>query len=132
MNVNGCLREVRSGSIKFLDPLYETQFYTAWGLLMSVAFLTSRASLPPIWEASSRTIRKLQLALVSEARGLGSFLASNAFPVGSITSSPYSMIQLEYFACLLDCEFEELGGRLEQIPYAYAILITRLLSGGVL
>ena len=35
------------------------------------AALTSRASLPPMWEASSRTIRKLRLALVSEARGLG-------------------------------------------------------------
>ena len=35
------------------------------------AALTSRASLPPMWEASSRTIRTLRLAFVSEARCLG-------------------------------------------------------------
>ena len=42
------------------------------------------------------------------------------------TPPPYSMIQLEYFACLLHSEFEELGGYLEQVPYAYAILRVQL------
>ena len=85
------------------------------------AALTSRASLPPMWEASSRTIRKLRLALVSEARGLG-LLASKLIVLGSSDAPPIvTMIQLEYFACLLHCEFEELGGHLEQDPYAHAI-----------
>ena len=71
--------------------------------------------------ASSRTIRKLRLALVSEAESPGSFLLRTLFPVDITTSSPYYMIQLEYFACLLHREFDELGGHLEQVPYAYAI-----------
>ena len=42
---------------------------------MPAAF-TSRASLTRMWEASSRTIRKLRLALVSEARSLGYAIVS--------------------------------------------------------
>ena len=42
VKVNGFLREVRGGTIKFLDPLYETQQIKTWRLLMSAA-LTSRA-----------------------------------------------------------------------------------------
>ena len=41
MKVNGRLREARGGTIKFLDPPYETQLITAWSLFMSAA-LTSR------------------------------------------------------------------------------------------
>ena len=64
---------------------------------MSAALtLTSRGSSPPMWEASSRTIPKLRLALVSEARSLGSFTASHDFPVDISMSSIYSIIQVEY------------------------------------
>ena len=73
-------------------------------------------------EAPSRTIRKLRLALVSEARSPGyAVLASNPFSVDMSTSSPYSMIQLEHVASLLHSKFEDLGGHLEQVPYVHAI-----------
>ena len=56
VKVNGRLREVRGGTIKFLDPQI-----TAWRLFMSAALtLTSHASLPPMFEAFSRTFRKLR------------------------------------------------------------------------
>ena len=74
-----------------------------------------------MYEALSRTIRKIRLALVSEAQGLGSLLASIVFPVEIFTSPPYSITQLEYFACRIHCEFDKPGGRLEQVSCAYAI-----------
>ena len=43
---------------------------TAWRVFMPAAF-ASRASLSRMWEALSRTILELRLALVSEARSLG-------------------------------------------------------------
>ena len=73
-----------------------------------------------MWEPSIRTIPKLRLALGSEARSLGyrKFSGAADAPPGR-----YSMIQLEYVASLLllHCIFEELGGHLEEVPYAYAI-----------
>ena len=41
----------------------------------------------------------------------------------------YSMIQLEYVASLLHCEFEELEVHLEQVAYAPAIRRMQLQSG---
>ena len=45
------------------------KYSTAWRLLISAAS-PLHASLPPMWRASSRTIRKLRLAIVPEARSL--------------------------------------------------------------
>ena len=89
---------------------------------MSVA-LNSRASLSPMWEASSR---KLRLALVSESRSLGyaillRSLSHNCSETGDAPPRRYSMIQLEFAACLLHGKFEELGGHLGRVQYAHAI-----------
>ena len=85
------------------------------------AALTSRASLPPMREAPTRTIRKLSLgssksilAFVSWLRSLSCSEAADAPP------HRYSMIQLEHVACLLDGKFDEFVGHLEQVPYVYA------------
>ena len=69
--VNGSLCAVDHPAFFQPSKVYMTRapfkYITAWEASMSVA-LTPRASLPPMWEASSRRIR---LALVSEARSLG-------------------------------------------------------------
>ena len=82
------------------------------------ADLTSRASLPPMLEALSRTICKLRLDLVSEARSLGyaillRSLSQNFSGAADAPPQRYSMIHLEYVATLLHCKFGELGGHLK-------------------
>ena len=86
------------------------------------AALTSRASLPPMREAPTRTIRKLSLgssksilAFVSWLRSLSCSEAADAPP------HRYSINQLENVASLLHCKLGELGGHLEQAPYAHEI-----------
>ena len=66
---------------------------------MSVA-LTSRASLPPMWEATSRMIRKLSFG--SEVSLGFRVLASKLIVLGSSDAPPhrYSMIQLEHAASI--------------------------------
>ena len=97
---------------------------------MSAAIIL-RASLPPVWEAPSRTIRELRLALVSKTQSLGyailhRSLSQNCSEAADAPPHRYSAIQLEYVACLLHCEFEELGGHLEQVPYAHEIWRAKL------
>ena len=83
--------------------------------------LTSRASLTPIFEASSRTIRKPSLG--SEVSFGLRILASKHIVLGSSDAPPhrYSMIQLEHVASLLHNKFEKMGGHLEQVSYVHAI-----------
>ena len=72
------------------------------------AALTSRANLPQMWEASSRTIRKLSHGS-EDSLGLRA-LASKLIVLGSSDAPPlrYAMIQLEHIASFLHYKFGEL------------------------
>ena len=73
------------------------------------AALTSRASLPPMREASSRPILKLSLGSSKSVLAFVSLLRS-----------------------FLHCKLEELGGHLEQVSYVHAIWRVQLQSDDVI
>ena len=82
-----------------------TQSITARRLFISAA-LTSLASLPSMWEATIRMIRKLSLG--SEVSLGLRILSSMLIVLGSSDAPPhrYSMIQLDHVVSILHYKFE--------------------------